>query len=54
MLLTWPQFHLLFSTLFEAESKIADLGIEHTFILNRLMGHFPQNELKKLVKASTW
>ena len=51
MSLTWPQFHLLFSTLFEVESKIAQLGIEHTFALNRLTG--TQNEIKKVYKAST-
>ena len=51
MLLTWPQFHLLLSTLCEVESKIAQLGIEHTFALNRLTG--TQNEIKKVYKAST-
>ena len=51
MLLTWPQFHLLFSTLFEVESKVAQLGIEHAFALNRLTG--TQIEIKKLYKAST-
>lgn len=36
MLLTWRQFHLLFSSHFENESEIAQLGTEHTFTLNRL------------------
>ena len=53
MLLIWPQFHLLLSTLCEAESKIAQLGIELS-PSNQLRDFFSQNEMKKVDKASTW
>ena len=53
MLLTWPQFHLLLSTLCEVESKIAQLGIELS-PSNQLRDLFSQNEMKKVDEASTW